>query len=142
MHYPIDLSSRNVTHTEEVNLLCKRPSFCPIPRDMNWHKCRLDWQAFVDKVRWTDFYFDREPTHNSKTSAILPDDLGPFNIESDVRAPVSKDIALETFLAAVENKLFDAERARREPNANISRAENMALCQLRKSIDIVVRFTG
>ena len=44
-----------------------------------------------------------------------------------------------TFLATVENKLFDAERARREPKANISRAENMALCQLRKSKDIVVR---
>ena len=64
MHYPIDLSSRNVTHTEEINLLSKGPSFCPIPRDINWHKCRLDWQAFVDKVRWADFYFDREPTHN------------------------------------------------------------------------------
>ena len=56
-----------------------------------------------------------------------------------MRAPVSKDIALETFLAAVENKLFDAERAGREPKASISRAENMALCQLRKSKDIVVR---
>ena len=56
-----------------------------------------------------------------------------------MRAPVSKDIALETSLAAVENKLFDAERARREPKANISRAENMALYQLRKSKDIVVR---
>ena len=56
-----------------------------------------------------------------------------------MRAPVSKDITLETFLAAVENKLFDAGRARREPKANISIAENMALCQLRKSKDIVVR---
>ena len=56
-----------------------------------------------------------------------------------MRASVSTDIALETFLAAVENKLFDTERARREPKANISRAENMALCQLRKSKDIVVR---
>ena len=46
---------------------------------------------------------------------------------------------METFLATVENKLFDAERVRREPKANISRAENMALCQLRKSKDIVVR---
>ena len=115
------------------------PSFCPIPRDINWHKCRLDWQAFVDKVRWADYYFDREPIHNSNTSVTLLDDLGPFKIKSNVRAPVSKDIALETFLATVENKLFDAARARREPKANISRAENMALCQLRKSKDIVVR---
>ena len=52
---------------------------------------------------------------------------------------MSKDIALETFLATVENKLFDTERARRDLKANISSAENMALCQLRKSKDIVVR---
>ena len=50
-----------------------------------------------------------------------------------------KDIALETFLAAAEDKFFDAERARREPKANISRAENMVLCQLRKFKDTVVR---
>ena len=56
-----------------------------------------------------------------------------------MRAPVSKDIVLETFLAAAENNLFDAERSRREPKANISRAENMAFCQLRKSKDIDVR---
>ena len=31
MHYSIDLSSRNDTHTDEG------PSFCPIPRDINWH---------------------------------------------------------------------------------------------------------
>ena len=99
MHYPIDLSSRNDTHTDEIRLLSKGPSFCPIPKDINWHKCRLDWQTFVDKVRWADYYFDREPTHNSNTSVTLLDDLGPFKIKSNVRAPVSKDIALETFLA-------------------------------------------
>ena len=29
-------------------------------------------------------------------------DLGPFKVKSHKRAPVSKDIALETFLATVE----------------------------------------
>ena len=61
-------------------------------------------------------------THNSNRSASLPDDVGPFNIKSDVRAPVNKDIALEIFLATIENKLIDAEIARGEPEANISRA--------------------
>ena len=94
LQYSIDLSSRNVTHTEGINVLSKGPSFYSIPRYINWHKCPLDWQAFVDKVRWAVFYFDCEPTHNSNTSVILPNDLGPSNIESYVRAPVSKDIAL------------------------------------------------
>ena len=81
MHYAIDLSCRNDTHIDEIRLLSKGPSFCPIPRDINWHKCRLDWQAFVHKVRWADYYFGRESTHNSNTSVTLLDDLGPFKIK-------------------------------------------------------------
>ena len=54
-----------------------------------------------------------------------------------MHAPVSQGIALETFLAAVESKLFDAERARRKQTP--SRAENMAFCHLCRSKDIVVR---
>ena len=105
--------------------LSKGPSFCHKVRDINWHKCRLDWQAFVDKIRWADFYFDYEPTDNSNTHVTLTDDLGPFKIKSDLRVPVSKDIVQEIVLATAENKLFDAKRVRREAKANISRAENM-----------------
>ena len=39
MHHPIDLSSRTDTPIDEINLLSKGPSFCPIPRDINWYKC-------------------------------------------------------------------------------------------------------
>ena len=46
---------------------------------------------------------------------------------------------METFLATVENKLFDADRASHEPKSNISKAENKALCKLRSSKDLVVR---
>ena len=63
--------------------------------DINWHKCHLDWQAFVDRLRWADFFFD---CNNH-------DELGHFSIKSNKQAPVSKDIALETFLATIENKL-------------------------------------
>ena len=48
-HHPIDLSSRTDTPADEINLLSKVLSFCPIPRDIKWYKCRQDWQAFVDK---------------------------------------------------------------------------------------------
>ena len=70
-HCPIDLSSRNVTPEDEATLLSKRPSFCPVPRDINWHKCRLDWQSFVDKIRWADFHFDRNSGDVSNNSFIL-----------------------------------------------------------------------
>ena len=43
-HCPIDLSSRNITSEDKTILLSKGPSFCPVPREINWHKCHLDWQ--------------------------------------------------------------------------------------------------
>ena len=128
-----------ITAVDEINLLSKGPSFCPIPRDINWYKCRQDWQAFVDKMGWADFHFDREHIDTINTSDTVVDYLGPFKVKSHTRSPVSKDIALETFLATVENKLFDADRASYEPKSNISKAENKALCKLRSSKDLVVR---
>ena len=47
-HHPIDLSSRSGVLDGEIDLLSKGPSFCPTPSDINWYKCHLDWQAFVD----------------------------------------------------------------------------------------------
>ena len=49
------------------------------------------------------------------TSDTVVNDLGPFKVKSHTRALVSKDIVLETYLAAVENKLFDADRASHSP---------------------------
>ena len=138
-HCPIDLSSRNGAPVDETTLLSKGPSFCPVPRDINWHKCRLDWQSFVDKVRWADFYFDRISGDISSSSDMLDDNLGPVKVKSGARAPVSKDIALETFLATIENKLFDVHRARHHPFSNLSKSEHKTLHRLRTSKDTVVR---
>ena len=97
------MSSRTDTPVDEIKLLSKGPSFCPIPGDINWYNCRQDWQAFADKMRWADFHFDREhidtiDTINTSDTVVV---LGPFKVKSHKRSPVSKDIALETFLATV-----------------------------------------
>ena len=63
----------------------------------------------------------------SSSSYILDDNLGPFKVKTDARAPVSKDIALETFLATIENKLFDADRACHHPVSNLSKSEHIML---------------
>ena len=70
-------------------------------------------------MRWADFHFDHEHIDTINTSDTVVD-LSPFKVKSHKCAPVSKDIALETFLATVENKLFDADRASYEPKNNIS----------------------
>ena len=38
-HHPIGLYSRTDKTVDEINLLSKGPSFCHIPRDINWYKC-------------------------------------------------------------------------------------------------------
>ena len=68
-------------------------------------------QAFVHRLRWADFFFDRNESIAFDTPGNNYEELGPFSIKSNKRAPISKDIALETFLATVENKLFDIKRA-------------------------------
>ena len=112
------------------------PLFVPY---INWHKCRLDWQLFVDRVSWADFYLHRNSGDTSNSPDILGDNLGPFKVKSYARAPVSKDIALETCLATIEKKIFDVNRARHHPVRNLSKSEHKTLHQLRTSKDIVIR---
>ena len=131
--------SRSDVLDGEIDLLSKGPSFCPTPSDINWHKCHLDWQAFVDRLRWADFFFDRNESNTFDTPGNNHEELGPFSIKSDKRAPISKDIALETFLATIENKLFDIKRARTRPVSNLSKLERTAMNQLCSSNDISVR---
>ena len=75
----------------------------------------------------------------SSSPDTLDDNLGPFHVKFGARAPVSKDIALETFLATIEYKIFDVHRARHYPVNNLSKSEHKTLHQLRTSKDIVVR---
>ena len=138
-HHPIDLSTRSGLLDGEIDLLSKGPSFCPTPSDINWYKCHLDWQAFVDRLGWADFFFDRNESNALDTPGYSHEELGPFSIKSNKRAPVSEDIALEAFLATIENNLFDIKRARTRPIYNLSKLERSAMNQLRSSNDISVR---
>ena len=88
---------------------------------------------------WADFYFDRNSVDISSSPDTLDDNLVPFQVKSGARAPVSKDIALETFLATIENKIFDVHRARHYPVSNLSKSEHKTLHRLRTSKDIAVR---
>ena len=93
---------------------------------------------FADKVCWADFYFDRNSGDIYNSPDILDDNLGPFKVKSSARAPVSKDVVLETFLAAIENKLFDVHRACHCPVSNLSKSQHKTLHQLHTFKDIVV----
>ena len=86
-----------------------------------------------------DFFFDRNENDASDTLGDVVDELGPFSIKTNKRAPISKGIALENFLAALENKLFQIERAYKTPRSNLPRTEYRALGELRPCSDIVVR---
>ena len=96
-HHPIDLSSRSGVHDGEIDLLSKEPSFCPTPSDINWHKCHLDWQAFVDRLRWAGFFFDRNENNAFGTPGNNHEELGPFSIKSNKRARLAKILRLKHF---------------------------------------------
>ena len=119
--------------------LVKGRPFFPYPEILIVINANRTGRHLLTKCDEQNFHFDREHIDTINTSDTVIDYLGLFKVKNHTRAPVSKDIALETFLATVENKLFDADRASYEPRSNISKAENKALCKLRSSKDLVVR---
>ena len=82
-HHPIDLSSRSGVLDGEIDLFSKGLSFCPSPSDINWHKYHLDWQAFVDRLRWADFFFDGNESNAFDTPGNNHEELGPFSVKSN-----------------------------------------------------------
>ena len=102
-----------------------------------WTSNNLFWLQWLPSIFLS--YSDRNSGYISSSPDILDDNLGPFKVKFGARVPVSKDIALETFLATIENKLFDVHRARHHPVSNLSKSEHKTLHQLRTSKNIVVR---
>ena len=97
-HHPIDLSSRSGVLDGEIDLLSKGPSFCPTLSDINWYKCHLDWQAFVDRLRWADFFFDRNESNTLDTPGYSHEELGPFSILRAISEPrLAKILRLKHF---------------------------------------------
>ena len=74
------------------------PSFCPTPSDINWHKCHLDWQAFFDRLRWADFFSDRNESNTFDTSGNKYDQLGLLVSRATSQSRLVQILCLKHFI--------------------------------------------
>lgn len=57
--YPINLSGMSIS-PDQVNLLKKGPSFCPMPKDINW-QCVYDFEGFEARLRTAVSFIESKP---------------------------------------------------------------------------------
>ena len=69
----INLSWLNLTSSQK-SLLGKRPSFIPIPRDINWYRLRKDCTTFENQLRYK--------TKQSQSTSVEPSESTSNNITS------------------------------------------------------------
>ena len=129
---PVNLSSVSIS-TDQINLLRKGPSFCPTPKDINWHSVYDDLEVFEARLRTAVFFIDSNPDDNNATPSHLPKvpKYGKW------RPPMSRYPELELFLANVRRDLINPENIRQTRN-NLSKKEHVALKELKNS-NVVIR---
>ena len=138
---PLDLDPINLTsqqlNTAQINLLRKGPSFCPVPKDINWLKLQDDWDRFERRMRLKAFFHNKPSsrTHNGADAnhvEFKPPSSSTWN------PPKSRHIELELFLSEVKKGIFNPSHIHKAKD-NLSKDERLALKQFRTESDNVLR---
>lgn len=131
--HPINLTDQELTDAQ-VNLLAKGPSFCPIPKDINWLKVQEDLDAFERRVRISAFFANRS---ESRERNVDPTTI-PEAVKKSTWDPPKAPPEVELFLANVRKDVLDPNNVRK-PFDNLSKEEREALKQIRNDENLVIR---
>ena len=95
---------QNNPEEDQVTLLRKGPSFCPIPKDINWQEVYDDYEVFKTRLRTAAYLIDKptDTTFNSSNVSCFPKIIKPRNCV----VPKSKYPGIELFLKGNGNKNF------------------------------------
>ena len=121
---PINLSSQVLTTAEE-NLLSTGPSFCPVPKDINWQKTHEDIEKFERRIRLASFFHNKEQKQDEE------------RVEMNMPPVPSVFSEVELFLSEVRNDILNPKNSRK-PKDNLSKEERHAMKNL-KIDDRVIR---
>ena len=80
----------------EISVLARGLTFCPIPRPINWPEIVADIYDFVRRMRLTEFFFDE-----TNTTKVNKRD-NPSHNKSTWNPPTNREQPLDTFLDAVK----------------------------------------
>ena len=120
---------------DEVDLLSKGLSFCPIPRRADKDEILDDLERYFRRLRLKEFFLDNEEQSDD-------DDTQPhFRPPSTWMPPKGGDAALETYIrkfrADVKQQL-DVNQPKRCTD-NLTSAQRIALHRLRQRTDVVIK---
>lgn len=131
---PVNLTSEELSE-EQISLLRKGPSFCPLPKDINWLKMQDDWDKFERRVRLKAFFHGKQESNKAEDgekAAFKPPSTSTWN------PPKSKHPELELFLSEVKKGIFNPANINK-PKDNLSKGERIALKQLKADSNCVIR---
>jgi hypothetical protein len=145
---PINLTKSILTE-EQKKLLRKGPSFCPAPKDINWMKLHDDFGKFQRRIRLTAHFHKINQGQDQGSSQDPSDEDQPRNEEEkdmfpevpkskQWNPPRSNIPELELFLAEVKRGIFNPNNIQSSKD-NLSYKERLALSELRKDKDRVIR---
>ena len=128
---PINLASKELTEAEQ-RVLSKGPSFCPVPKDINWQKVHESLDQFDHRIRIAAYFHQKKTSDENKTNSNfqLSKPQSKWN-------PPKASPELELFLSNITKDVLD-RRNIRKPKDNLSNKEREAIKNL-KSDDRIIR---
>ena len=131
---PINLSSQDLSDAE-TTLLAKGPSFCPIPKDINWLRVHEDLDKFERRIRLATYFYKKEeqPVEDQQGT-----NLPPVPSKSKWIPPKSSYPEVELFLSEIRKDILNPKNCRK-PRDNLTKEERLALRNLKSNEDRVIR---
>ena len=66
---PINLSNMSISQ-DQINLLKKGPSFCPMPKDVDWQRVYDDLEAFEAHLQTAVFFSENNPEDSQESPSL------------------------------------------------------------------------
>ena len=132
---PINLTSQELTE-DQTRLLRKGPSFCPLPKDINWLKLQDDWEKFERRMRLKAFFHQKRGTEGDQDQAHSNEFKPPST--KTWNPPKSKHPELELFLSEVKKGIFNPANIN-HPRDNLTKKERLALKELKSDSERIIR---
>ena len=119
--------------SDEINLLSKGLTFCPVPRRVDKDQILDDLESYFRRLRLREFFADQDEAESTEQELFRP--------PSKWMPPKGRDATLESYVRGVridvQNQVKKLCRARCRDN--LSSLERSALTRLRRREDIVIK---
>ena len=131
LHAVVNLSSRTLTEAEN-SLLSKGLPFCPTPAGIDTYTLKKDVLEYVRRIRLREYFYKDDDVDGNFL------DLPAFRKKSHWCSENNRDLSLEAYATALENKNFEGNFNSKNYR-NFTIGEQRALETLRKYDDIVIK---